>query len=113
MPSKPARRRHSAEFKANVLAACDEPGASVAAAVAHDLNANLVHKGRLWTIVGGMGTFVADMAKLGVLGAAALAGDDSEAPDPRPARGACRRKLVREAALAEYRASVRQGAGSR
>ena len=47
MPSKPVRRRHSAEFKAKVLAACDEPGASVAAvALAHDLNANLVHKWR-------------------------------------------------------------------
>ena len=41
------RRRHGAELKAKVLAACDEPGASVAAvARAHDLNANLVHKWR-------------------------------------------------------------------
>ena len=48
MDSKPAsRRRHSAELKDQVLAACDEPGASVAAvALAHDLNANLVHKWR-------------------------------------------------------------------
>lgn len=47
MPSKPVRRRHGAEFKAKVLAACDEPGASVAAvALTHDLNANLVHKWR-------------------------------------------------------------------
>ncbi len=42
-----SRRRHSAELKAKVLAACAEPGASVAAvAHAHDLNANLVHKWR-------------------------------------------------------------------
>lgn len=41
------RRRHAAELKARVLAACDEPGASVAAiARAYDLNANLVHKWR-------------------------------------------------------------------
>jgi transposase len=41
------RRRHSAELKSRVLAACDEPGASVAAvALAHELNANLVHKWR-------------------------------------------------------------------
>jgi transposase len=41
------RRRHPAELKAKVLAACDEPGASVAAvAQAHGLNANLVHKWR-------------------------------------------------------------------
>lgn len=45
------RRRHSAEFKAKVLAACNEPGASVAAvALAHGLNANLV---RTW--LGGRG----------------------------------------------------------
>ena len=42
-----SRRRHDAQFKARVLAACGEPGASVAAvARAHDLNANLVHKWR-------------------------------------------------------------------
>ena len=41
------RRRHAAELKARVLAACDESGASVAAvARAYDLNANLVHKWR-------------------------------------------------------------------
>lgn len=37
------RRRHSAAFKAEVLAACAEPGASVAAvAMAFKLNDNLV-----------------------------------------------------------------------
>ena len=41
------RRRHDAELKARVLAACDGPGASVAAvARAYELNANLVHKWR-------------------------------------------------------------------
>jgi len=41
------RRRHAAELKARVLAACGEPGASVAAiAHAYDLSANLVHKWR-------------------------------------------------------------------
>lgn len=41
------RRRHSAELKAQVLAECAQPGASVAAvALAHGLNANLVHKWR-------------------------------------------------------------------
>ncbi len=39
------RRRHSAELKAKVLAACGEPGASIAAvALSHGLNANLVRK---------------------------------------------------------------------
>ena len=42
-----ARRRQGAEFKAKVLAACAEPGASVAAvAQAYALNVNLVHKWR-------------------------------------------------------------------
>lgn len=41
------RRRHSKELKAVVLAACSEPGSSVAAvAQLHGLNANLVHKWR-------------------------------------------------------------------
>ena len=41
------RRRHSAAFKSEVLAACAEPGASVAAvALAFKLNDNLVHQWR-------------------------------------------------------------------
>jgi transposase len=46
MHSNPApRRRHSAELKTKVLAACSEPGASIAAvALSHGLNANLVRK---------------------------------------------------------------------
>jgi len=44
------RRRHSAELKRQVLAACDTPGASVAqVALTHGLNANLVHKWRRTT----------------------------------------------------------------
>ncbi|MCY1224036.1 Transposase [compost metagenome] len=42
-----SRRRHSAEFKAEVVAACAEPGATVAAvARAFGLNDNLVHDWR-------------------------------------------------------------------
>lgn len=46
MHSNPVpRRRHGAELKAKVLAACNEPGASIAAvALSHGLNANLVRK---------------------------------------------------------------------
>jgi transposase len=41
------RRRHSAALKAQVLAECDQPGASVASvALKHGLNANLVHRWR-------------------------------------------------------------------
>jgi transposase len=48
MQSKAApRRRHGKALKAQVLAECSEPGASVAAvALAHGLNANLVYKWR-------------------------------------------------------------------
>ena len=41
------RRRHSEQFKAQVLAACAEPGASVSAvALSFGLNDNLVHQWR-------------------------------------------------------------------
>ena len=41
------RRRHSAQLKAQVLAECARPDASVAAvAMSHGLNANVVHKWR-------------------------------------------------------------------
>jgi hypothetical protein len=41
------RRRHDAELKRRVLEECAAPGASVAnVAMAHGLNANLVHKWR-------------------------------------------------------------------
>jgi transposase len=45
MQPKSQRRMHGAEFKAQVLAECQEPGASVAAvALTHGLNVNLVRK---------------------------------------------------------------------
>jgi transposase len=45
------RRRHSAEFKAKVVAACRQPGVSMAAvALAHGLNANLL---RRWAVEAG------------------------------------------------------------
>ena len=41
------RRRHSDDLKRRVLAECAQPGASLARiALAHSLNANLVHKWR-------------------------------------------------------------------
>ena len=45
---RPARRRrYSAELKAEVLAQCDAPGASVAkVAMSHGINANVVHQWR-------------------------------------------------------------------
>ena len=45
--AKRARRRHDDELKVKVLSECAAPGASVARiALAHGLNANLVHKWR-------------------------------------------------------------------
>lgn len=42
-----SRRRHGAALKAQILAECAQPHASVASiAMAHGLNANLVHKWR-------------------------------------------------------------------
>lgn len=41
------RRNHTPELKAQILAACDHPGASVAkVAMAHGINANIVHSWR-------------------------------------------------------------------
>jgi transposase-like protein len=43
--SPTTRRRYGADVKAQVMAACDEPGASVAKiAMAHGINANFVHR---------------------------------------------------------------------
>ena len=47
-PRSQVRRVHSARLKTAVLAACNEPGASIAAvALANGLNANLVRKWRV------------------------------------------------------------------
>ncbi len=44
---KKTRRRYGAQFKAMVLAQCDEPGASVAqVAMSHGINDNVVHRWR-------------------------------------------------------------------
>jgi len=44
-PNTSSRRVHSAEFKAQILAECRQPGASVSAvAIAHGLNTNVVRK---------------------------------------------------------------------
>ena len=42
--SRKRRRRYDAALKAQIVAQCDEPGASVAnVAMAHGINANIVH----------------------------------------------------------------------
>jgi transposase len=63
------RRRHSAELKTKVLAACSEPGASIAAvALSHGLNANLVRK---WLV--GRGLKRTGITALGAVKASAAA----------------------------------------
>ena len=48
------RRRYGAELKAQVVAECDAPGASVAkVAMAHGINANIVHRWRKLAREGG------------------------------------------------------------
>jgi transposase len=48
------RRRYSAQFKAQVLAECDAPGASVAkVAMSHGINTNVVHGWRKLARVAG------------------------------------------------------------
>ncbi|CAN7561765.1 IS66-like element accessory protein TnpA [Variovorax sp. LjRoot178] len=65
------RRRHSDEFKASAVAACQQPGISMAAvAMAHGINANLL---RRWVREGEMQPNVAVDDKHSV-DAAALAG---------------------------------------
>ncbi len=48
------RRRYSEQLKAQVMAECEAPGASVAqVAMAHGINANVVHRWRQWAREGG------------------------------------------------------------
>lgn len=47
LPASKTRRKHSREFKAMVVKACNEPGNSTAGvAQKYQLNANLIHKWR-------------------------------------------------------------------
>jgi transposase len=48
------RQRYSAQLKAQIMAECEAPGASVArVAMAHGINANVVHRWRQWAREGG------------------------------------------------------------
>jgi transposase len=95
------RRRHSAELKAKVLSACNEPGASIAAvALSHGLNANLVRK---W--LGGRGLkrtgIPAPVAvKTSVAAAPLLAADARFVPIELAVPAAARAEAVRQADIA-------------
>jgi transposase len=52
--SRERRRRYGAELKAQIMAECEAPGASVArVAMAHGINANVVHRWRQLAREGG------------------------------------------------------------
>ena len=96
------RRRHDAELKAKVLAACDVPGASVAAvARAHELNANLVHKWRR-----GYGAAVVERATP-VTGVIATAGEFVALALPSPLPSSSPTPTL---PLADIRIEVKRGA---
>jgi transposase len=112
MHSREPRRRHGEDLKARVLAACDEPGASVAAvARAHDLNANLVHKWRR-----GRGAAAADRASPMIDDAATNVGEfiALSLPSPMPASPASPLKVslppAAVATSADIRVEVKRGA---
>jgi transposase len=69
--SRPRRKRHSAELKAQILAECAVPGASVArVAMSHGINANVVHRWRQLVREGG-----STLVKMPMSRAMAAAGD--------------------------------------
>lgn len=76
MQPRSKRRVHGAEFKAQVLAECQEPGASVAAiALAHGLNVNLVRK---WLV--GRGIQRTGLAAPRTVTRKAVGADEASAP---------------------------------
>lgn len=79
-----ARRRHSAQFKRQVLAECARPGASVAGvALAHGVNANLVQKWRRQARGGGVsGALRADATFVPVAVSSVAAPSSAVAPAP-------------------------------
>ena len=75
------RRRHGKEFKEKVLAECAQPGASVAGvALAHGINANVVHKWRRQAVGG---VQAAPMPAFVPLALAAPTATPAAAPDIR------------------------------
>lgn len=79
MQPRSQRRVHGAEFKAQVLAECQQPGASVAAvALAHGLNVNLLRK---WLV--GRGIKRAGLAASRTVTPKLTSADDTSSPSLR------------------------------
>ena len=101
------RRRHSAAFKAQVLAACAEPGASVAAvALSFKLNDNLVHQWRRGRgVASGRGTSstaIAESTPQFIALSLPVPPPPPSAPPPRPA--------AVDVAAGEIRLELKRGA---
>jgi transposase len=93
------RRKHSAEFKAQVVAACRQPGISMAAvAMAHGVNANLL---RRWVI---------DSEQRANVNGSSLQTIASDAAPPSPAPAFVALQLAPSAAPADIRIELRRGA---
>ena len=83
-PTIQRRRRHSRSFKAQVLAECAQPGASIAGvAVRHGLNPNLVHTWRRAKISAEQQDFIRLPTPVSTLAVAAPATVKLEVPTPR------------------------------
>ena len=90
-PKSGPRRRHSDELKATVLAACDEPGASISGvALAHGLNTNLVRKWRSGRGVKRVGMAITPMAASSAPAAPSATAAFVAIEMPTPPRGASR-----------------------
>lgn len=87
------RRRHSAELKARILAECAVPGASVAkVAMAHGINANIVHGWRKLAREAGAVTVSQQFVPVAVATSAVLP-SDKQAIEVELRRGAVTVKL--------------------
>ncbi|UJB66460.1 transposase [Acidovorax sp. YS12] len=91
-PNTPNRRVHSADFKAQILAECRQPGASVSAvAIAHGLNTNVARK---WLAGRGLKRMCAAAGAAGG-SAPALQFVPVELPRPEPIAAAARQTDIR------------------
>ena len=87
------RRRHSAELKAQILTECAAPGASVAkVAMAHGINANIVHSWRKLAREAGAVTVSQQFVPVAVA-TSAVPSSDKQAIEVELRRGAVTVKL--------------------
>ena len=112
-PKSGPRRRHSDELKAKVLAACDEPDASISrVALEHGLNTNLVRKwrsGRGVKRVGMAVTPAASTAPASLATTAEFVAIEMPAPAKVAARAAAQAQASSSTAQALIQIELRRG----